>query len=47
MMVRKKDSKNVYAMKTLRKAALVKRNQVCFYSLFEYNINTVNVVIAY
>lgn len=28
MMVRKKDSKNVYAMKTLRKAALVKRNQL-------------------
>lgn len=28
MMVRKKDTKKIYAMKTLRKAALVKRNQV-------------------
>nr|CCA24743.1 protein kinase putative [Albugo laibachii Nc14] len=28
MMVRKKDTKKIYAMKTLRKAALVKRNQI-------------------
>ena len=28
MMVRKKDTEKIYAMKTLRKAALVKRNQV-------------------
>lgn len=28
MMVRKKDTKTIYAMKTLRKAALVKRNQL-------------------
>lgn len=28
MMVRKKDNMNIYAMKTLRKAALVKRNQL-------------------
>ena len=28
MMVRKKDSKKIYAMKTLRKAALIKRNQL-------------------
>lgn len=28
MMVRKRDTKNIYAMKTLRKAALVKRNQL-------------------
>lgn len=29
MMVRKKDTQAIYAMKTLRKAALIKRNQVC------------------
>lgn len=28
MMVRKKDTKAIFAMKTLRKAALIKRNQV-------------------
>jgi serum/glucocorticoid-regulated kinase 2 len=28
MMVRKKDSQKIYAMKTLRKAALIKRNQL-------------------
>uniref|UniRef100_K3W9X3 non-specific serine/threonine protein kinase n=1 Tax=Globisporangium ultimum (strain ATCC 200006 / CBS 805.95 / DAOM BR144) TaxID=431595 RepID=K3W9X3_GLOUD len=28
MMVRKKDTKKIYAMKTLRKAALIKRNQM-------------------
>lgn len=28
MMVRKKDTQKIYALKTLRKAALVKRNQV-------------------
>lgn len=28
MMVRKKDTRKIYAMKTLRKAALIKRNQV-------------------
>lgn len=32
MMVRKKDTKKIYAMKTLRKAALIKRNQVRLHS---------------
>lgn len=34
MMVRKKDTKAIFAMKTLRKAALIKRNQVHFSMLF-------------
>lgn len=34
MMVRKKDTKKIYAMKTLRKAALIKRNQVWRISAF-------------
>jgi serum/glucocorticoid-regulated kinase 2 len=32
MMVRKKDTQKIYALKTLRKAALVKRNQVRIHS---------------
>lgn len=33
MLVRKKDTAKIYAMKTLRKQALAKRNQV-FFSFF-------------
>lgn len=40
MMVRKKDTKKIYAMKTLRKAALIKRNQVCVHC-FSTNMVTV------